>query len=223
MKTLIYLGSGLRLNGADNMAQLRATVNAAVRSNVTINPIDTRGLVASPPLGDATRAVAGRHRHVLRRDRAGGASPGSSNRRTPTTRSRRTPAGARCSTTTISRSASQQAAHAVTGYYMLGYYTLDTASATAASAASTSSSRPGCRRSCPIAPDITAKRSSAGSTRADKERQLEEALKLEDPITDIPMAMEVNYFQLNRAEYFVPVSVRMPGSELARARPNGIH
>ena len=44
--------------------------------------------------------------------------------------------------------------------------------------------------------------------------QLEEALKAEDPITDIPMAVEVNYFQISGAEYFVPVSVRMPGSEL---------
>ena len=34
--------------------------------------------------------------------------------------------------------------------------------------------------------------------RADKERQLEEALRLEDPITDIPMAIEVNYFQVNQ-------------------------
>ena len=30
-KTLIYFASGLRLNGADNQAQLRATVNAAIR------------------------------------------------------------------------------------------------------------------------------------------------------------------------------------------------
>ena len=30
--------------------------------------------------------------------------------------------------------------------------------------------------------------------------------------------MEVNYFQLNRAEYFVPVAVKVPGSELALAR-----
>ena len=59
VKTLVYFGSGLRLNGADNQAQHRATVNAAVRSNVTINPIDTRGLVATPPLGDATRASPG--------------------------------------------------------------------------------------------------------------------------------------------------------------------
>jgi hypothetical protein len=33
--------------------------------------------------------------------------------------------------------------------------------------------------------------------------------------------MEVNYFQLNRAEYFVPVSVKIPGSELALARRRG--
>ena len=44
---------------------------------------------------------------------------------------------------------------------------------------------------------------------------------LENPITDIPIAMEVNYFQLNRAEYFVPVSLKMPGSELALARRRG--
>ena len=55
-------------------------------------------------------------------------------------------------------------------------------------------------------------------TAADKERQLEEALMLENPVTDITIAMEVNYFQLNRAEYFVPVAVKIPGSELALAR-----
>jgi hypothetical protein len=31
----------------------------------------------------------------------------------------------------------------------------------------------------------------------------------------------VNYFQLNRAEYFVPVAVKLPGSELALARRRG--
>ncbi len=55
----------------------------------------------------------------------------------------------------------------------------------------------------------------------ERERQLEEALMLENPITDITIAMEVNYFQLNRAEYFVPVAVKIPGSELALARRRG--
>jgi len=53
------------------------------------------------------------------------------------------------------------------------------------------------------------------------QEEFEEALKAEDPYTDIPMAVEVNYFQISGAEYFVPVSVRMPGSELTRPRPKG--
>src|ERR1043165_7726850 len=44
---------------------------------------------------------------------------------------------------------------------------------------------------------------------------------LGDPITDLTIAMEVNYFQLNRAEYYVPVVAKIPGSELARARKGG--
>src|SRR5262249_34731923 len=46
-------------------------------------------------------------------------------------------------------------------------------------------------------------------------------LMLENPVTDIPIAMEVNYFQISRAEYFVPVAVKIPGSELALARRRG--
>src|ERR1700728_3247323 len=58
-------------------------------------------------------------------------------------------------------------------------------------------------------------------TTAEKERQLEDALMLGDPITELTIAMEVNYFQLNRAEYFVPVMVKIPGRELALARKGG--
>jgi hypothetical protein len=55
----------------------------------------------------------------------------------------------------------------------------------------------------------------------DKERQLEDALMLEDPITDLTVAMEIDYFQLNRAEYFVPIIVKIPGRELALAKRGG--
>ena len=58
-KSLIYFASGLRLNGVDNQAQLRATTNAAIRANVALYPIDARGLVAQAPLGDATRPSPG--------------------------------------------------------------------------------------------------------------------------------------------------------------------
>ncbi|HXP38801.1 MAG TPA: hypothetical protein VN833_00950, partial [Candidatus Acidoferrales bacterium] len=58
-------------------------------------------------------------------------------------------------------------------------------------------------------------------TAADKERQLEDALMLDDPITELTIAMEVDYFQLNRAEYFVPLVVKIPGRELALAKRRG--
>ena len=44
---------------------------------------------------------------------------------------------------------------------------------------------------------------------------------LGDPITELTIAMEIDYFQLNRAEYYVPVAMKIPGSELALARKGG--
>jgi hypothetical protein len=55
----------------------------------------------------------------------------------------------------------------------------------------------------------------------DRERQLEDALMQEDPWTDLTIAMEIDYFQLNRAEYFVPIVVKIPGHELALAKRGG--
>ena len=69
-KALIYFASGVSKTGVDNEAQLRATINSAVRNNVSFWPIDARGLVATAPLGDATKASPGGHRgrdHVVDR------------------------------------------------------------------------------------------------------------------------------------------------------------
>ena len=44
---------------------------------------------------------------------------------------------------------------------------------------------------------------------------------LDDPITELTIAMEIDYFQLNRAEYFVPIVVKIPGRELALAKRGG--
>jgi len=48
-KSLVYFASGLRLNGVNNRAQLQSTINSAIRSNVSMYPIDARGLVAAAP------------------------------------------------------------------------------------------------------------------------------------------------------------------------------
>ena len=58
-KALVYIASGMTKTGMDNQAQLRSSVNAAIRANVVIHTIDARGLVAQAPLGDATRPSPG--------------------------------------------------------------------------------------------------------------------------------------------------------------------
>jgi hypothetical protein len=65
------------------------------------------------------------------------------------------------------------------------------------------------------------KAGTAPASDSEKERQLEDAFLRSDPITDMPIAMEINYFQLNRAEYFVPLTVKIPGRELGLARNGG--
>lgn len=219
LKTLVYFGSGLRLNGTDNMAQLRATVNAAVRANVTLNPVDARGLVASAPLGDATRASPGGIGMFNGAVARASIMQGQRSQDTLYALAKDTGGRATFDNNDLSLGI-VQAAQAVTGYYILGYYTKHLAKdgryrrvvvSLAAGLAGDVSHRAG----------YYGEKEFGKFNRAEKERQLAEALKLEDPITEIPIAAEINYFQINRAEYFVPVSVLMPGSELARAVSGG--
>jgi hypothetical protein len=44
---------------------------------------------------------------------------------------------------------------------------------------------------------------------------------LGDPITDIDIALEIDYFRLARDRYFVPLSVKIPGTEIELARHGG--
>jgi VWFA-related protein len=217
-KSLIYFASGLRLNGLNNQAQLKATVDAAIRAGVSFWPIDARGLVAQAPLGDATKG-----------------SPGNSGMYT----------GAAALATTTNFQQSQdtmfslagdtggkalfdyndlskgivQAQQAVTSYYIIEYY------------ASNPNLDGRFRKVKITVNDATAKldyregyyagKEFSKFNAVDKERQLEDALMLGDPITELTIAMEVNYFQLNGAEYFVPLVVKIPGRELALAKRGG--
>ncbi len=55
----------------------------------------------------------------------------------------------------------------------------------------------------------------------DKEQQLKEAISAGDPVTDIPLALQVDYFRVSSLSYFVPVSVKIPGSVIALAAKGG--
>jgi VWFA-related protein len=218
-KSLVYFASGLRLNGVDNQAQLRATTNAAIRANVAIFPVDARGLVAEAPLGDATRASPGGIGMFSGQLANAGMTNFQRSQDTLYSLAKDTGGKALFDNNDLSVGI-VQAAEAVSSYYIIGFYT-------------THPERDGRFHRVRISlngglsADLTyrqgyfADKEFGKFTAADKERQLEEALMLENPVTEITIAMEVNYFQLNRAEYFVPVAVKLPGSELALARRRG--
>ncbi len=218
-KSLVYFASGLRLNGVDNQAQLRATTNAALRANVSIFPVDARGLVATAPLGDATRPSPGGM--AMFNGQMAGTVMSNFQRSQDTLYSLAKDTGGKAMFDYNDLSLGiVQAAQAVTSYYILGFYSNHTA-------LDGKFHRVKIALNAGLSADVSyrqgyfADKEFAKFSEADKERQLEDALMLENPVTDITIAMEVNYFQLNRAEYFVPVAVKIPGSELALARRRG--
>jgi len=218
-KILLYFASGLRLNGNDNQAQLHATVETAVKSGVSFWPIDARGLVATPPLGDASQGSPGGQGMYS------GASAASVNDRfqqsQDTLYALAADTGGKAFFDNNDLNAGiVRAQKAVTDYYLIGYYTTNT-------------SLNGAFRKIKItvADSLNAKldyrkgyyanKEFGKFNGTEKERQLEDALMLGDPITELTIAMELNYFQLNRAEYFVPLTVKIPGRELALAKKFG--
>jgi VWFA-related protein len=218
-KSLIFFASGLRLNGTDNQAQLRATVNAAIRANVAIHPIDARGLVAAAPLGDATRASPGSL--GMFNGRFADAASVNFQRSQDSLFALAKDTGGRAMFDYNDLSAGiVQAAESMTSHYLIGYYSTHTVQDGRFRRVRVSLNR-GMAGELSYRQGYFAEKAFAKFTAADKERQLEDALMLENPITDIPIAMEVNYFQLNRAQYFVPVTIKIPGSELALARRGG--
>jgi VWFA-related protein len=218
-KALIYFASGLRLNGLDNQAQLHATINAAIRAGVSFWPIDARGLVASAPLGDASHGSPGGI--GMYNGNSAMAVMNTFQRSQDTLYSLAADTGGKAllDYNDLTRGMAQ-AQEALSSYYIVGYYT-------------TNPVLDGKFRRIKIALNGSltagldyrqgyyAGKQFGKFTTAEKERQLEDALMLGDPITELTIAMELDYFQLNRAEYFVPLVVKIPGRELALAKRGG--
>lgn len=215
-KVLVYFAGGLRLNGLDNQAQLRATVNAAIRAGVAFWPIDARGLVAQAPLGDATRGSQG---NVGMYSGAAAQAVTSAFQRSQDTLyalAADTGGKAMFDSNDLAQGI-VRAARSISSYYILGYYPTNTAQDGKYRRIKISLNRD-VAANLDYRQGYFAGKQFAKFTEADKERQLEDALMLPDPITELTIAIEIDYFQLNRAEYFVPVVVKIPGRELALAK-----
>jgi len=218
-KSLIYFASGLRLNGPNNQAQLHATVDAAIKAGVSFWPIDARGLVAQAPLGDATQGSPGNAGVYTGAAAQAETSNFQHSQDTLYALAGDTGGKALFDSNDLVRGV-VNAQQAISDYYILGYYTTNTAQ--------NGKFR---RVKIELAPPASANlayrqgyyadKEFARFTSIDKERQLEDALMLGDPITELSIAMEIDYFQLNRAEYYVPIMVKIPGRELALAKRGG--
>jgi VWFA-related protein len=222
-KSLVYFASGIQRNGLDNQAQLRSTINAAIRANVSFYPIDARGLVAQAPLGDATKGSPGGQAMYSGSSARAVTSNFQNQQETLYTLAADTGGKALLDNNDLSMGI-VQAQKDMTSYYIIGYYTGNAAldghfrrikitvnNSAIAKTISKLDYRQG----------YYAGKQFNKFNETDKERQLAEALMLGDPVTDMDIAMELDYFRLGRDRYFVPMVVKIPGSEIELARHGG--
>ena len=218
-KSLIYFASGLNLNGLDNQAQLVATEQAAIRAGVSFWPIDARGLVASGPLGDATQGSQGGSAMYTGAAASAMTSRFARSQDTLFALAGDTGGKALLDNNDLDRGI-VNAQHADSDYYILGYYTSNTA-------VNGKFRKVKVTLNSEMAANLDFRQGYFGEKEwgkfntADKERQLEDALMQGDPFVELTVAVEINYFELNKAEYYVPVMVKVPGSELALAKRRG--
>jgi VWFA-related protein len=215
-KALIYFSSGVTKTGVENQSQLRATVNAAVRANVAFYPVDARGLSALPPGGDASHASSRGSGMFTGRSQGAQRERFNDQQETLTTLAADTGGKALLDSNDLSLGITQ-AQSDVRSYYILAYY-------------STNPQHDGRYRRIRVTlaghaeakldyrSGYFAPKQLKQFTAADKEQQLQEALLLGDPVTDLPLALEADFFRVSGDRYFVPVAVKIPGSEISLSR-----
>jgi VWFA-related protein len=217
-KALIYFSSGISKSGFDNQAQLLSATNTAKKSNVSIYPIDARGLVASAPAGDASSAASRGTSLFTGQAQQGQRDKFNDSQETLSTLAADTGGKLFVDDNDLSLGM-EKARDDISSYYIVGYY-------------STNIKMDGKYRRVQVKlNNIDAKLDYRSGyfgqkefrkfTNTDKEDQLQQALLLGDPLTDLSLTGELDYFRLARDRYFVPFAVKIPGSEIALAKSKG--
>lgn len=210
-KAIIYFSSGMQRSGQDNMVELRAAVNAAVRGHVVIYPIDARGLQAVVPGGDA-RQASGRGQSLFsgrgvaqQFARLGGSQD--------TLVSLAAETGGRAFTDTNDfGEAFARVQRDMSGYYVLGYSSTNTVRDGRFRRVQVRVRRDGVR--VEARPGYYAPRDFGHTSRGDREAQLEEQLFSPVSATDLPVLVTGGYFRLSTDAYYVPISVAVPGASV---------
>ena len=215
-KALVYFSSGAEKTGIENQSQLKATINAAVRSNVSFYPVDARGLTALPPGGDASTASPRGTGILTGTKQQGQRNSFNDSQETLYTLAADTGGKALLDSNDLTLGI-RQAQEDIRSYYTLGFYPRNTATdgkyrrlqiKLIGNAQAKLDYRNG----------YYASKTFAKFSASDKERQLEEALTLGDPVSELPLALEVDYFRVAKDRYFVPISVKLPGSAIGTTK-----
>jgi VWFA-related protein len=212
-KAVIYFSSGVNKTGMENNSQLQATTNAAVKANVSFYPIDARGLTATAPAGNAS---SGSPRGTALY--SGGAQASMRGQQHDSQETLVTLAGDTGGKALLDNSdlgvGIQAAQKDQSSYYILGYYSSNDALDGRFRRIKVRMADAKLQAKLSFRTGYFAGKEFKKYNTSEKERQLEEAIMLGDPMTELPLALEANYFRIGKATYFVPVAVKIPGSAI---------
>ena len=219
-KALVYFSGGVSRTGLDNEAQLQASINAAAKANLAIYAIDTRGLTADPPGGGASKAGSrgagnfnGSAYNSQRRNAL-------SSQDTLYTLAQDTGGKAFFDSNDIALGITKTQ-EAMSSYYLLGYYSSNNAQDGKYRKITVKLNNPKLISKLEHREGYYADKVWGKLNAQDKEQQLKEALSAGDPSTELPLALQIDYFRVAPTAYFVPVSIKIPGSVVALAAKGG--
>jgi hypothetical protein len=210
-KSLLYFSGGIQRDGIENQASLRAAVNAAVRANLAIYSVDTRGLQAVTSTGDAsTGSLRGTGTF------SGGAllnnmSANFATQEVMTTLSTDTGGKAFLDSNDFAP-AFAQVQRDTSAYYAIGFQSSNPARDGRYRKLTIKINRPGIKLE--YRPGYYAPADFQHAGREDRERDLEEQLASDLPATDMAVYLDALYFRLNENRFYVPVSLIVPGSQI---------
>jgi VWFA-related protein len=210
-KSLLYFSGGIQRDGIENEASLRSAINAAVRADLAIYSVDTRGLQAIGPLGDASTGS-------LRGQGAfnGGALLNNMNnnfatQEVMTTLSTDTGGTAFLDSNDFAPAfAKVQADNSA--YYAIGFHSTNPARDGRYRKLTVKIDKPGIKLE--YRPGYYAPADFKHSGKEDREQELEDQLASDLPATDIAVYMDALYFRLDENRFFMPVSLVVPGSQI---------
>ena len=212
-KAILYFSNGMSRSGSDNQVELRTTISAAVRANVSLYPVDARGLQAVVPGGDATRASATGVNAFSGRGVRGQFDQLAASQETLQTLASDT--GGRAFTDSNKLGdAFVQVQRDTSAYYLLGYSSTNDAKDGRFRRIIVRVKTPGLRAE--HRNGYYAERDFAHSGKQDRERDLQEQLSAAVSATDLPVFLSAGWFRLADDRYYVPLSVAVPAAAASR-------